>query len=84
MSEDNSNPATTGTDVGDQLKALFAEVIAADLPPESKGRWHQRLLAITNTAKHDVGRAAEQLRRFTDEWNARSRGKEISNNESGR
>ena len=70
--------------VADQLKVLFADVVAADVDVAEKGRWHKRLIAITNTAKHDVGRAGEQLRRFTDEWNALQQGKENSKNESDR
>lgn len=84
MSDSIANPGTPGERVGDQLKALFAEVVGADLAPEEKGRWHKRLIAITNTSKHDVERAGNQLARFVEEWNALQRGKGMSKNAGGR
>ncbi|MDP9405664.1 MAG: hypothetical protein M3O86_03545 [Actinomycetota bacterium] len=52
------------------LREVFARVAAAPLAPEAKQRWHQRLLAITTTAKRDTSRAAEQLTRFCADWQA--------------
>lgn len=71
-------------DVADQLKTMFTCVVTADMDATEKGRWHKRLIAITNTSKHDVARAGEQLGRFIDEWNAMQGGKESSRNESDR
>jgi hypothetical protein len=58
------------------LKDAFAEVAQADIDGADKGRWQRRLLAITNTSKHDVARADEQLARYRDEWNMFRRGTE--------
>ncbi len=82
MSDQAPNPSSAK--VADQLKALFCEVVEADLPPDAKGRWHKRLIAITNTAKHDVGRAGAQLSRFIDEWNEADGGKGKTKDESDR
>lgn len=77
----NSDATNGGDDiaarVADTLKRAFEVVATAPLPADEKGRWHHRLIVITNTSKHDVGRAWQQLRRFIDEWNALGRGKEI-------
>lgn len=58
------------------LKGAFAAVAGADMDVHEKGRWQQRLIAVTNMAKRDVARAGRQLDRFNDEWNARVRGKD--------
>lgn len=50
------------------LRDTFAMLAAAPLPPEDKGRWQQRLIAITNSAKRDLQRADASLRRFLAEW----------------
>lgn len=55
-------------DVADRLRDAFAAIAAADIPGDEKGRWHHRLLAITNMAKRDVARAGEQLTRWTHDW----------------
>ena len=80
----NSEDGTAGAVVSEQLKVLFAQVVSADLPPDDKGRWHKRLIAITNTSKHDVVRAAEQLTRFQHEWNGIEGGTGMSNNDADR
>ena len=54
--------------VSDGLRDAFAAVAAADLSAPEKGRWQHRLLAITNMAKRDVPRAAQQLQRWTRDW----------------
>ena len=69
-------PDDVAAQVAAQLKDAFATVIAAPIDADEKGRWQQRLLAVTNMSKHDVARAREQLSRFDDAWNARVRGKE--------
>ena len=51
------------------LKEAFVAVATSSLPVQDKGRWQQRLIAITNMTKHDVARASEQLDRFLREWN---------------
>jgi hypothetical protein len=50
------------------LKAALAAVGAADLPRDKRGRWQRRLVAITNTAKQDLGRAEAQIERFHVDW----------------
>ncbi len=57
--------------VSEWLREAFLRVGMTPLPPQDKGRWHQRLIAITNTAKRDTPRALEQQRRFDDDWRAR-------------
>ena len=69
-------PDDVAAQVAARLKDAFAAVMAAPLDADEKGRWHQRLLAVTNMSKHDVARAREQLDRFDDAWNARVRGKD--------
>jgi hypothetical protein len=63
--------------VSQTLKIAFEVVASSALAVDDKGRWQQRLIAITNTTKHDVTRAHEQLKNFSDEWNALGAGKEI-------
>ena len=78
MIEQNANPDDVAASrVAEQLKSAFAAVASSELPPEEKGRWHRRLLAVTNMTKHDVARAAEQMHRVIDEWNALDEGKEL-------
>ena len=84
MTDPRANPGVPRDSVSEQLKTLFAAVVEADLPPDDKGRWHKRLIAITNTSKHDVVRAGDQLERFVEEWNALHRGKGMSKNDPGR
>jgi hypothetical protein len=53
--------------LSDGLKEAFAGLAGADLGPEDRQRWHRRLLAVTNLAKHDVGRAEARLDRLRDD-----------------
>jgi hypothetical protein len=69
-------PDDVAAQVAARLKDAFAAVMTAPFDADEKGRWHQRLLAVTNMSKHDVARAREQLNRFDDAWNARVRGKD--------
>lgn len=62
--------------VSTELKAAFDDVGRADIDGADKSRWHRRLIAITNTAKHDVARADEQLVRYRDDWNMFRQGEE--------
>ena len=70
-------PATTdaGDDarsvrVGDGLKQGFAALAGPQLEAADKPRWHQRLIAITNRAKHDLETAEGRLERFWSDWEA--------------
>jgi hypothetical protein len=77
MSDAHSDTPNESADrVSAALKSAFAEVANADIDGADKGRWQRRLIAITNTAKHEVTRADEQLVRFRDEWNMFRRGKD--------
>ena len=67
---DSNTTSEASARVADGLRTAFADVAAADLAPDVKGRWQRRLIAITNMAKHDVARADVQLDKFHDEWNA--------------
>ena len=79
-----SAPDDVAAQVAAQLKDAFAAVIAAPIDADEKGRWQQRLLAVTNMSKHDVVRAREQLNRFDDAWNTRARGKDDREDETDR
>ena len=50
------------------LKEAFARVAQSQLAPDEKGRWQQRLIAVTNSAKRDQGRALASLARFNEDW----------------
>ena len=73
---DNDAPMDAAARVSQGLKEAFEDVAHADVDGADKGRWQRRLIAITNTAKHDVARADEQLLRYRDEWNAFRQGKD--------
>lgn len=61
---------TSESDLAEALRRAFVRLAAADLPAQDKARWHQRLVAITNTAKRDTGRTAAKLARFDADWTA--------------
>lgn len=50
--------------VSDALRQGFARLAAAPLPDAARQRWRRRLLAITDVAKHDLGRAEAECARF--------------------
>lgn len=54
-------------DVTARLRDLYDRVDAAKASVEQKGRWHRRLIAITNAARDDLDRAEGQLVRFSAE-----------------
>lgn len=54
--------------VSDALKVGFQALGSADIPPEDKGAWHKRLIAITNSSKHDLATAEGRLDRFWTDW----------------
>jgi hypothetical protein len=56
--------------VGDGLRDAFAALASAAISPEQRATFQRRLLAITTTAKRDVVRAHEQLRRLHDDLHA--------------
>lgn len=80
MSEpDGAGPAATpepaaATDadraerVGEGLKLAFQAMGSADIPDEDRPRWHQRLIAITNSSKHDLATAEARLERYWADW----------------
>ena len=65
-----SSPAVddSAIDLAEELKQAFAALGPADIPPEDKQRWQQRLIAITNSSKHDVATAAGRMERYWQEW----------------
>lgn len=81
---DSNSSADAAQQVSESLKNAFTAVMNADIAPEERARWQQRLLAVTNMSKRDVVRAREQLDRFDDEWNARMRGKDEREDETDR
>lgn len=54
-------------DLTERLRELYDRVDAAKASTEQKGRWHRRLIAITDSARDDLDRAEGQLVRFTAE-----------------
>jgi hypothetical protein len=50
-----------------QLREAHLRVAALDLPPEQKASITRRLLAISNSAKHDLTRASQRLDAFLAE-----------------
>lgn len=54
-------------DLTAQLRELYERVDGAKASAEQKGRWHRRLIAITDAAREDMDRAEGQLVRFTAE-----------------
>lgn len=56
--------------VSDQLKLGFAALAGPDLSAEDKPSWHQRLIAITNSSKHDLATAENRISRFWEDWEA--------------
>lgn len=50
------------------LKEALAALGAAHLPQDQRGWWQRRLVAITNTAKRDLGRAEAEIERFHADW----------------
>lgn len=63
------SPVSEEEEIGERLKTAFAALV--ELPPEQRPRWHQRLIAVTNTTKRDLSRAVEQLDRYDRDWAAR-------------
>lgn len=51
----------------EQLRDLYDRVDDAKVSADQKGRWHRRLIAITDAARDDMDRAEGQLVRFTAE-----------------
>lgn len=51
----------------EHLRDLYDRVDTAKVSAEQKGRWHRRLIAITDAARDDMDRAEGQLVRFTAE-----------------
>lgn len=56
--------------VGEDLKQGFAALGGPALADADKSRWHQRLIAITNSAKHDLPTAEARLARYWSDWEA--------------
>lgn len=54
--------------VAADLKDAFAALAGPGLAPEDKPVWHQRLIAITNSAKHDLTTAERRLAAWWAAW----------------
>ena len=76
MTEPQPHPGPSAVDeaaalrVAEGLKVAFQAVATADLPDERKPDLQRRLIAITNSAKHDVATAERRLRDFLEELGA--------------
>ncbi len=69
MADEPGSPAAQGDvaaaeQLAERLKQAHRRVRELPLPPEDKQRVTQRLLALTDASKHDVGRAALRLDRL--------------------
>lgn len=53
--------------LAEQLLLAQRRVVGLDLEPADKQRVFQRLLAITDAAKHDTARAASRLAKLLDD-----------------
>ncbi|CAN5141062.1 hypothetical protein BH23ACT9_BH23ACT9_18350 [soil metagenome] len=56
--------------VSDELRLGFAALAGPALPDADKPAWHTRLIAITNSAKHDLATAEARMQRFWADWEA--------------
>ena len=54
--------------VSEQLKIGFAAMATSHLEEDDKPDWHRRLIAITNSSKHDLSTAEKRLQRYWDDW----------------
>lgn len=57
--------------VSDQLKAGFAALARPDVDDDDRPGWHRRLIAITNSAKHDLATAERRLEQYWVDWEDR-------------
>lgn len=64
-----------GTDrfqrVSHQLKLAFQGLASPAVPDADRPDWHRRLIAITNSAKHDLATAETRLDRYWADWEDR-------------
>lgn len=60
--------ATAEAKLSEDLKGAFAVMGHPGLADEDRAKWHQRLIAITNSSKHDVATAAKRLEKFWADW----------------
>lgn len=67
---DGPGDQARGDRVSTELKQAFQALIGDGIPAEDRPRWQQRLLAITNSAKHDLATAEERLDRWWQEFEA--------------
>jgi hypothetical protein len=54
--------------VSNALKAGFAALAGPEVDDDVKPQWHQRLIAITNSAKHDLATAERRLDNYWADW----------------
>lgn len=54
--------------VGDQLKMAFQALASPSVPDADRPDWHRRLIAITNSSKHDLATAETRLDRYWADW----------------
>jgi hypothetical protein len=65
-----TTPAEGDAALADGLRRAQRRVAALDVEPPAKERAFQRLLAISDAAKHDTTRAAARLDRFLADLDA--------------
>ena len=72
-----TTPTPTGPEDGaraerlaESIKVAFAAFGQAEMPAEDRPRWHQRLIAITNSSKHDIATAEGRLEKYWSDWEA--------------
>ncbi|HUG85634.1 MAG TPA: hypothetical protein VMM13_13800 [Euzebya sp.] len=57
--------------VSEQLKLAFQALASPSVPEADRPDWHRRLIAITNSAKHDLATAEMRLDRYWADWEDR-------------
>ena len=65
-----TGPSEVELRLADDLRTAHRRVAALDVDPATKQRAAQRLLALSDAAKHDTTRAAARLERFLQDLDA--------------
>jgi hypothetical protein len=71
--DDTANDAELFTDLSERLRLAQVRLRSLDADDDTKAAVAQRLIAITNAAKHDLRRASERLDALTAELDAKDR-----------
>ncbi|WP_370327270.1 hypothetical protein [Euzebya sp.] len=64
------DPDDRAARLGDDLKLAFRALASPDVAEDRRPDWHRRLIAITNSAKHDVATAEGRMARWWADFEA--------------